>query len=414
MKLHICSLLILITMSMPFAPDSYGNGNDETYAIEQEYFVETAESLPDIASVMILPSRPTIATKAPLPSPSDLKPIKRSEKQMWWLNQLRLGTLNLQDTAVIYPKFVKFCVDAYNWADNFFNHYDPEYVVSTGKRWKARIVNDNWVDSYILNLPDHLRTNMLSDLYANFGGYIQYMAISVGFTVDFNKIFGNKPIDHRKWEFGFNCARFNVEAYYHENTGGTYLRKFGNYNDGRHFKMRFPGVTLKNFGIEGVYFFNHEKYSQGAAYNFSKIQKKSQGSFLAGFTYNNLRINFDFTQLPDALKPYLTIPAQQYLFHYNSYAVVVGYGFNCVINDRLLYNITVNPSFGVAHCFADSFQGEKYMFAMNFAGRTSLTYNLGNWFFSIIGKINGQLYHSGKYTLFSSVENFSANIGIRF
>ena len=72
------------------------------------------------------------------------------------------------------------------------------------------------------------------------------------------------------------------------------------------------------------------------------------------------------------------------------------------------------PSIGLSHCYEDSLEGEKFMFAMNINARMSLTYNLGNFFFSLIGKMNGHWYKSGTYSLFSSVENFSANIGFRF
>lgn len=362
----------------------------------------------------LLSYTPEISVRANEPDPGQLKPLVKTREQRWWWNLARQGKLNLADTSVIYPKFIKFCVDVYNWGDRTFNSYDPDYVVGTGKRWKFRIVNENWTDSYIMALPNGLKTNMLSNLYSNIGAYIQYMAVSYGYTYDMANIVGGSANDHKKLEFGFNCARFNAEIYYQENTGGTFLRKFGKYKNGKIFKERFPGVELHNLGIEAYYFFNNRRYSQGAAYNFSKIQKKSQGSFLIGFNYSNQKINFDFSQLPDNLKPFLTIPAKSYLFHYKSYNLLVGYGFNWVIHSRLLFNVSVMPSFGASHCYEDSLEGEKWMFAFNINGRGSLTYNLGNYFFGLMSKMNGHLYRSGTYSLFSFVQNFSANIGIRF
>lgn len=355
-----------------------------------------------------------IDTNAPKPVNVPIKPLVKTPEQRWWLNLLKQGKLSITDTTVIYPRFIKFCVDVYNWGDHLFNSYDPEYVVGTGKRWKARIVSDNWVDSYAMTLPRGLHTWMLSDLYSNIGAYLQYMAVSYGYTYDISNMFGGSSTDHKKMEFGFNCARFNAEIYYQENTGGTNLRRFGKYQNGHIIKERFPGLELKNFGVEAYYFFNNKRYSQGAAYNFSKIQKKSQGSFLAGFAYTNLRLSFDFTQLPEAMLPYLTVPATYYLFHYNSYAFLFGYGFNWVITPKLLFNITAMPSLGASHCFEDSLEGEKWMFSMNIGARMSFTYNFGNYFFGLIGKMNGHWYRSGTYSIFSSVENFSANIGIRF
>lgn len=368
-------------------------------------------TIPD--SLPYLP--PSIPTKASVDNmPTSLPGYQKSESERWWWNQAKNFTLNINDPTVRYPKFLKFCLDIYKWGDHFFNSYDSDYVVGTGKRWKARVVNDNWVDSYIMTFPKHMKMHMLSDMYANVGAYLQYMAVSIGYTYDMGNIVNGRTNDHKKMELGFNCALFNIEAYYHENTGGTFLRRFGDYHKGGYIKEKFPGLSLYTYGLDAVYYFNHNRYSHGAAYNFSKIQKKSQGSFITGFAYSNILLSFDFTKLPLDLLPYLTIPLTTYKFHYNSYALVLGYGYNWVIRPRLLFNATLTPSIGLTHCYEDSLEGAKYMTAMNMAGRSSITYNLGNFFFSGIFRFNGHWYKSGTYSLFSSVENFSANIGFRF
>ena len=415
--------LALILMIVSLCATASASGSDTTILVgkvishEPGQVADTrvkamTDSLP--AGILSAFTPRVSGVSAPVTAGDTIRPIYQSIEQRWWFNRLKNMTLDLKDTTVIYPRFIKFCVDVYNWGDHFFNPYDPEYVEGTGKRWKARVVNDNWLDSYAMRFPDKMSVSMLSNPYSNLGGYIQYMAVSVGYTYDMGKIFGTAPLNHKKWEFGFNCARFNIDLYYQENEGGTYLRKFGNYKHGRLIKIKFPGVKLKTSGLDAIYFFNNRRYSHGAAYNFSKFQKRSQGSVIAGFSYTNIKLSFDFTQLPEELKPYLTVSEKNYLFHYDSYAAMIGYGYNCVINPHLLYNITVTPSFGASHCYEDSQEGEKWLFSMNISARTSLTYNLGNWFFGLIAKINGHWYKSGTYSLFSSIENFSANIGIRF
>ena len=63
--------------------------------------------------------------------------LRRSDNPDWWWNRLRKGELDLKDTTIIYPRFLKFCVNTYNWADRTFNSYDTTFVQGTGKRWKA-------------------------------------------------------------------------------------------------------------------------------------------------------------------------------------------------------------------------------------------------------------------------------------
>lgn len=378
------------------------------------------DSLPEGAASLCLDSvRRTDAVVITAPDDSVSSDVrKKIESEIhgadpWWKQMLR-GRLSLSDTTVRYPRFIKFCVDVYNWGDRTFNSYDTTYVVGTGRRWKARLTSDNWVDSYALNLGKRMPIWILSDIYCNAGGYLQYMAVSMGYTFDLSNLIGNQPANHKKLEFGFNCARFNIEMHFWQNTGGSYIRKFGKYNEGHIFKKYFPGVYMKDFDVTGCFFFNNRKYSQGAAYNFSKIQKKSAGSWLIGFSYTNLDARLNFYQLPHILEPYLTVEKEDYRLHYNSYTVLTGYGFNWVLNPHLLLNFTVMPEIGITSCFDDSYEASKTLLALNFRGRTSLTYNLKDFFVCLVGKIDGTWYNSGATSIFSSVENLSLSTGIRF
>ena len=354
--------------------------------------------------------------EAPLPAPgTPISPLVYTREQKWWWNLLKQGKLSMTDTTVVWPKFLKFCVDVYNWGDRTFNSYDPEYVIGTGKRWKARLVSDNWLDTYSLQIDTKLHTTMSSNVYANLGAYLQYMAVSVGYSYDFEKLFSGKEPSHKKFEFGFICALFNAELYYHENKGGVNIRRFTGINDGKVFKEYFPGVDMSTLGFDIYYFFNNKKYSQGAAYNFAKYQLKSQGSFMAGFSFTKQKLTFDLGKLPDSFKEkYPDVEFGSYYFHYNSFALLGGYGYNWVIAPKLLFNISVMPSIGFSHYYKDSLEGDRYLLSLNIQGRTSLTYNLGNFYFGLIGKMNGHWYKQGSMYLFSSIENFAFYAGLRF
>ena len=355
-------------------------------------------------------------SKADLPpKDADIQPLVYTKEQRDWWYLLKQGKLSMYDTTVYWPKFLKFCVDVYRWGDKTFNSFDPEYVISTGKRWKVRLVSDNWLDSYSMRLPNSINAHMSSDVYANLGAYIQYMAVSVGSSYDMEKLFHKKEPSHKKYEFGFICALFNAELYYHENRGGVNIRKFGKINDGKLIKEYFPGVSMYTLGFDAYYFFNNKKYSQGAAYNFAKYQLKSQGSFMMGISLTNQKLTFDFNKLPDNFKDLLPIAEiKNYYFHYNSYALLFGYGYNWVIAPKLLFNATVMPSIGFSHYYEDSIEGDKFLLSLNIQGKISMTYNLGNYFFGLFGKLNGHLYKQGRTSLFSSIENFSAYVGLRF
>lgn len=331
-----------------------------------------------------------------------------------WINLARRRALYTSDTTVIYPRFIDFCMRVYRWADHAFNSYNPEYVEGTGKRWKARLAFDNWVDSYSMHFPGNMNMRMMSDIYANAGAYIQYMAVSVGYSANLNHMFGGDPIDRKRLEFGFNCARFNLDVYYTENNGGTYMRTFGDYKNGHIFKNYFPGLELHSFNVDLYYFLNNKKYSQGAAYNNSKIQKRSAGSFIFGLSYSNLDISLDFSTLDPILLPYFTMQTYFMKFHYYNYCLLFGYGHNFVLNKHFLFNITALPSIGVNHCYEDSAEGSGNLLSLNIKGRMSLTYNYRNLYAGLIAKMDGNWYHSNKISFFNSIENAQINVGIRF
>lgn len=335
------------------------------------------------------------------------------ESRNWW-TLLKHGQLHMDDTTVQWPRFLGFCVKVYNWGNIAFNGTDTAYVVGTGKRWKARLVNDYWDDGYALNIDRKMSMLMSGSVYSNLGAYLQYMAVSVGYSIDLTHLITKRPINHKRFEFGFSCARFNAEVYYQENTGGSYIRKFGDYNNGRLFRMAFPGVTMYKYGLNGYYIFNNKRYSYGAAYGFSKIQKRNQGSWMAGFTYTNLDVKLDLRQIDARLMPYLTVPALPYRFHYDSYCLTGGYGHNFVLNPHLLLNLTLMPAVGIAHCYEDSLEGTGSMLAMSGMASASLTYNLKNFFVCAIARGNGNWYRSDRYSFFSPVGTASANVGYRF
>lgn len=354
-----------------------------------------------------------------IPSDSIFGPVRkdypdRKQNPDWWINRIKANNINMSDTSVIYPGFINFCVKVYRWGDKAFNSYDTTYVKGTGKRWKAMVRNDNWTDSYALTVGKEMPIIIMSEPHVNAGAYLQYMAVSLGYSLDLSNVIGNKALNHKKMEFGFTCARFTADFHYTENTGGSTIRKFGDYNNGRFFKENFPGVRMRSIGVQAYYFFNNRKYSQGVVYSFSKLQIKSAGSFILGYNYNNLHISIDMNEIPENLIPYLTISPKNYKFHYNNYCIMGGYGYNLAFAKNWVFNITLLPSVGLAVTYADDYTGKKKSLALNIFGRTGIVWNISDFFLGVTAKIDGSWYFNKDLRLFNSIQALSANVGVRF
>lgn len=353
--------------------------------------------------------------KNPLYKDPDLLDSMMKEKgKNYWKWAAMNGMLDLKDKNVQYPKFIKFCVDTYNWGDRTFNSYDSAYVVGTGKRWKLFGISDNWLNSYAMHFRKGSDINMMSNLSCNLGGEIAYMAVSAAYMIDLDHLIGNKPVTHKKFDLSFTCALFAGNFSYSRNNGTTQIKKFGDYRDGKWISHKFDGLTLESYELDVYYFLNNKKYSQGAAYCFSKIQKRSAGSAIFGITMSSQDVNIDFTDLPAEMLAQLPDNVRQYRFRYNDYCFLLGYGYNWVLPHHFLLNFSGMPSVGLRHTLQNSLQGRDNLVSLNLIANTSLIYNKRNFFAGFFGKFNGHFYISKKCNFFNSVEVFNISTGIRF
>lgn len=337
----------------------------------------------------------------------------------YWKLAALSGKLDLKDEKVKYPRFIKACIDVYNWGDRTFNGYDTAYVVGTGKRWKLMTKIDNMVDFYDLKLPQSIRVGMSSKLDNNIGAHISYMALSFGYTFNMDNLFAGEPIKRKRFDLNFSCSLIAYDAYYSKNTGSTNIMRLGNYyRDYNIFDAdyRFSGVTLEAYGVDMYYFFNNRKYSQGAAYSYSKYQKKSAGSFIGGLTISRQNVKIDFNQLPEEIIDELPSDKRSYHINYNDYCVMLGYGYNWVFRKNWLFNVTAIPCVGFNHSLNDSDgqDAERDLFSFNVKAKLALVYNHNRFFYSINGKYDGHFYKSSKYRFINSYTNLSFVAGFRF
>lgn len=338
--------------------------------------------------------------------------------EMPWYEQVVKSGFHIHDPRINYPRFPRFLLNVYDWGDRTFNSYDTDYVVGTGKNWKARLENYNWMESYMLIFAPHTRDmlHIRSEIYSDLGAYLSFMAVSIGYTAKVNNwIKGSTPTSRTNFNFDFTCSRFSARIGWQSTEGNTRITHFGDYDAGKSFSYDFNDIKHKSKAGEIYYFFNHRRYSQAAAYSFSKYQLKSAGTPILGFAFTHQRITMDFSTLPEDMKVYLPTLDNDYKFRFTDYALVAGYAYNWAIRPRKwLFNITAIPSLGYRHSYSDSSEGNKSMMASNLRMRFSLVYNHKALFASLMGKFDGNLYFNSKYVFFNSTESLSLIVGARF
>ncbi|MBD5194554.1 MAG: DUF4421 domain-containing protein [Bacteroidales bacterium] len=331
-----------------------------------------------------------------------------------WENFKETNRIEIKDTLIKYPRFIKFCIGIYNWVDRNLNTYNPEYVSGTGKNGKVRIVSDNWTDVHGFRFKSLSPMIMASDPYSNLGVQANYSILSAGYSVDLNSAISGKKSHHSKTSFGITVARFYLEAYYWRNTGQTIIRHFGNNEIGHADHVTFDGLNSKSFGIGGFYFFNYKKFSYAAAYNLSNYQLKSAGSWIAGMQGTFFDSSLDFTKLPEEVKEVTNFPFDSYRFDFNAINILGGYGYNWVINKHFLFNTTTLPGLGVAFSFSDATSGRTVNLSLSVRQLNSLTYVNRQFFLSITNNLQMNFLITRDLAFSSGLENMQLSTGVRF
>lgn len=322
------------------------------------------------------------------------------------------------DSIAAMGKFPRFCVDVYRWGDKFFNSYDSTYVVGTGYKFNVKNRNETWTDRYNFRMPGDIELQMSSDPCTSTGIYLTYLAVSVGYDLNVSKLFGSREPIRNRFVFQFNCALFSAELSWITNNVATRIKSFGANDHPINYNYRFDGIDVDLFSVSAVYFLNNKRYSQGSAYNYSKIQRKNQGSFFIGFNYWTQKFNFDFKRLPDSMKSLLPVSWETFDYRYQAnnrnYSFIIGYGFNWVFAPGWVMGISEAPTIGLKSGFINYTSNWSYSFSLLNRARASVVWNHNHWFAGGILKIDNTLVYDKDHSLLNTVINGEISVGYRF
>lgn len=323
---------------------------------------------------------------------------------------------SINDTTIVYPRFLNACAQGYRWLNQTFNYYDSAYVVnpgtSIGKKWKVMLKNDNWLDFYSGHLgPQHSYLQLNSNVTSLFGFQISGMGLSLSYMINIRDLMAGKFIRNRRLQFSFTSSRIFLEAYFRNNNhNSVHLHRLGDW----HGKEHFSGLRRESYGLDAYYIFNHTHYSQAAAYSFSKYQKRSSGSLLAGIYLSHQDVSLNMYYLSDELKAHLPDSTLRYRFRYGDVGLLVGYGYSWVFHHGWLYNVTFAPSIGYRNSFPSSIEGKKKLVATNITGKMALVRTAGNFFYALTANHEGHWYTSRVYSFYNSYTNVDLTAGFRF
>lgn len=102
-----------------------------------------------------------------------------------------------------------------------------------------------------------------------------------------------------------------------------------------------PDVSTNSLGANGIYIFNHRKFSFRSAFAYTERQKQSAGSWIAGGYFSMYGVNADSSLVPGLLHP--SYPVYDSLTKLTSLNIggAFGYSYTFVVRQKFFINSTL-------------------------------------------------------------------------
>ena len=179
------------------------------------------------------------------------------------------------------------------------------------------------------------------------GVYFGWRWIFLGYSFDVKDIFGGHKNKAKKTEMALNLysSKFGVDLYYRKTGSDFKIRSSSGFDLNTPIKnLNFNGLQSKIKGLNAYWIFNYKKFSYPAAYSQSTNQRKSAGSLMAGFSYSQHNISFDYEKLPGEVRVQLHDALLFKKVKYSDYSINVGYGYNWVFAKNWVSNLSLLPA----------------------------------------------------------------------
>ena len=285
---------------------------------------------------------------------------------------------------------VRYTEDKLKEVGKQINAIDTNYISPNLYNLAFMLEHSIWYEHYQLgtNQNDHpQKLNFSPNLGTKMGIYFGWRWIFLGYTFDIEDLFGGNKNKPKKKEMSLNLysSKFGVDLYYRKTGSDFKLRsQEGFYQDNQFKNIQFDGLQSSIMGLNAYWIFNHKKFSYPAAYSQSTNQRKSAGSFMAGFSYSQHKISFNHEKLPERLQAYLNPDLKFNRIKYSDYSIGFGYGYNWVFAKNCVSNLSLLPGIGFKKSKIDDhdFKDEHWIKDINFdlITRAAVVYNNSKYF----------------------------------
>lgn len=248
-------------------------------------------------------------------------------------------------------RFINSFKELFFKAVDWFNATDTAYILPNKYNLTLMLEQSTWFEHYRLGISGNDGNQILGfapKVNTKLGLYFGWRWIFLGYSFDLSSLL-KKEREKSRTEMTFNLysAKFGLDLFYRKSGNDFKITSCKNFDlSDDYIGTNFSGFQSSIKGLNAYYIFKSKKYSYPAAYSQSTNQKKSCGSFMAGFAYSEHQISFDRSKLPEEIQEQINPSSSFRKLNYTDYNISFGYGYNWVFAKNCLLNISLLPAVG--------------------------------------------------------------------
>ena len=305
-----------------------------------------------------------------------------------------------------------------------FNAVDTTFISPNLYNLAFMLEHSSWYEYYRLGSNSNNGEQSISfSPNANFklGVYFGWRWIFLGYSFDVKDIFGGHKNKTKKTEMALNLysSKFGVDLYWRKTGSDFKIRSYNGFQLNTPTKnMDFNGFQSKIKGLNAYWIFNYKRFSYPAAYSQSTNQRKSAGSLMAGFSYSQHNISFDYDKLPTEMRDQLHNALLFKKVKYSDYSLCLGYGYNWVFAKNWVSNLSLLPAIAYKKSkINDTPQPHTHWIKdINFdlITRASIVYNNSKYFAGAALVMHTYDYRKEDFSLTNTFGTLRVYVGLNF
>lgn len=305
-----------------------------------------------------------------------------------------------------------------------FNAVDTTFISPNLYNLAFMLEHSSWYEYYRLGSNSNNGEQSISfSPNANFklGVYFGWRWIFLGYSFDVKDLFGGHKNKAKKTEMALNLysSKFGVDLYWRKTGSDFKIRSYNGFQLNTPTKnMDFNGFQSKIKGLNAYWIFNYKRFSYPAAYIQSTNQRKSAGSLMAGFSYSQHNISFDYDKLPTEMRDQLHNALLFKKVKYSDYSLCLGYGYNWVFAKNWVSNLSLLPAIAYKKSkINDTPQPHTHWIKdINFdlITRASIVYNNSKYFAGAALVMHTYDYRKEDFSLTNTFGTLRVYVGLNF